>query len=83
MDALLAGLNFGVITPMAMLLIAVWLVLTGRIVPRQTMKDALEAARTAEQARAELSQQVNDLLEQARTTNQLLQGIVSKSGVQQ
>lgn len=75
MEAAIAGLNFGVITPMAMLLLAMWLVLTGRIVPKQTMDDALDAAKLSEQARMELTQQVAELMEHAKTTNHLLRSL--------
>ena len=56
--------------------------MVGRLVPRRAVEDVLHdrdewraAHRISEQARVELSEQVNELLEHARTTDAVLRSI--------
>lgn len=70
------------IGPAGLLAILILLILTGRLVPRRTMEDALHdrdewrtAHRISEAARVELGEQVGELLEQGRTTNAFIQAI--------
>lgn len=70
------------IGPSGLLAILILLILTGRLVPRRTMEDALHdrdewrtAHRISEAARVELAEQVGELLEQGRTTNAFMQAI--------
>lgn len=71
-----------VLTAPALLLIAVWLILVGRLVPRKTYEDVLterndwkEAHQISEKARAEMAKQVEELLEHARTTDALIRAL--------
>jgi len=72
------------LTAPTLLLAAVWLVLTGRIVPRKTYEDIVcerndwrEAHKISEQSRAEMAQQIEELLEHARTTDALIRALPS------
>jgi hypothetical protein len=69
----------------ALLALAVWLILTGRIVPRQTLQDVQaqrdkyeQAWQTSQATIGELSQQVTALVEVGRTTETLLRSIVGE-----
>jgi hypothetical protein len=62
-----------------LLSLAVWLILTGRIVPRSTLLDAYrqrdtwqEAHRQSEEARHDDREQVRELLEVARVADHVL-----------
>ncbi|MCE7081143.1 hypothetical protein [Streptomyces sp. ST2-7A] len=61
---------------------AVWMVLTGRLVPRSVMEDARTdrdrwraAHEVSEEARREADRQMGELLELARTTGQALSSL--------
>lgn len=60
---------WGILTPSGLLMFAVWLLLTGRIVPRRTLDDTLEELRflrrsmeTMQTVKVELAQQNSKLL---------------------
>lgn len=70
------------IGPSGLLTILVLLILLGRLVPRRTMEDVLHdrdewraAHRISETARAEAARQVEELLEHAKTTDELLRAL--------
>ena len=74
----------------ALLAFAVWLILTGRIVPRAVLKDSQaerdkweSAWRTSQDTVTELSQQVTALVEVGKTTEALLRSIVADNGERQ
>lgn len=82
----LEGLPLGTLTPAGLLAIVVLLIAMGKLVPRRTMEDIIHdrnewraAHRVSEQARVELAEQVGELLEHARTTNEVLKSL-SKVG---
>lgn len=50
----------------------IWMILTGRLVPRRTHEDALEAARTQSRAADEARAQVTALLEVGQVTKQVM-----------
>ena len=67
----------------ALLAFTVWLILTGRIVPRSVLRDSQDerdkweqAWKTSQDTVAELSRQVTALVEVGRTTEALLRSIV-------
>lgn len=79
MGALVGQLGIG-----GLLSLAVWLILSGRLVPRSTVDDIRQqrdrweqAARASESARAEDRQQVRELLEVARVTERVLTALPS------
>jgi hypothetical protein len=76
MEGLLGNIPLGSLTPAGLLAIVVLLIAFGRLVPRRTLEDMIHdrnewrtAHRISEQARMELQQQVEELLEHARTSN--------------
>ena len=78
----LAGLPLGTLTPAGLLAVVILLIAVGRLVPRRTMDDVIEdrnqwraAHKTSEEARIELQQQVQELLEHSRTTDQFIRSI--------
>jgi hypothetical protein len=78
----LEGIPVGTLTPAALLGIIILFIAMGRLVPRRTMDDVIkdrtewrEAHRVSEQARLELQQQVNELLEHSRATSAFLQSL--------
>lgn len=79
---MLEQIPVGVLAPSGLLALAVLLVLTGRLVPRSTYKDALEerdkwhkAADMSEHARDLDAEANRELLELARTTVALLRAL--------
>jgi hypothetical protein len=79
---MLATIPLDVAAPSVLLGILILLILTGRLVPRRTMEDAIHdrdewraAHRISEQARVELAEQLGELLEHARTTNAFIAAI--------
>lgn len=80
--AALWGIPLSTLTPAGLLAIIVILIATGGLVPRRTLNDIVHdrnewrtAHRISEQARIELSGQVDELLEHARTTNDVLRSL--------
>jgi hypothetical protein len=70
------------IGPTGLLTILVLLILIGRLVPRRTLEDVLHdrdewraAHRISEAARVESARQVEELLEHARTTDEIIRAL--------
>lgn len=79
---MIEGIPVADLGPPALLGIFFLLFFLGRIVPRRTLDDQIaeknewrSAHRISEQARAELSAQVNELLEHARTTDAFIRAL--------
>lgn len=75
-DGALWGIPIGTLTPSFLLGIVILAIVTGRLVPRRTMDDAIHdknewrtAHRISESSRAELVEMVEELLEYAKTTD--------------
>lgn len=78
----LGGLPLGTLTPAGLLAVVVLFIAVGKLVPRRTLEDTIEdrnqwreAHRISEQARVELQQQVQELLEHSRATDSFLRAI--------
>lgn len=78
----LGSLPLGALTPAGLLGLLIILIALGKLVPRRTMDDIVEdrnqwreAHRTSEEARVELQQQVQELLEHSRATDAFLRAI--------
>lgn len=76
------GIPVAVLTAPALLLAAVWLVMSGRLIPRRTYEDMIkdrdnwrEAHRIAEAERIQQSQQINELLEVGRTVDAIMNAL--------
>lgn len=70
------------LTPYGLVGITILLILTGRLIPRRTLDDALHdrdewraAHRISETSRAEMAGQVDELLEHARTTDAFIRSL--------
>lgn len=77
-----AGLPLAGITAPILLLIGIWLILTGRLVPRRTYDDLLadrnewrEAHKISESQRETLNQQINSLLEVGKTVESIMHAL--------
>lgn len=73
MDAL--GLPIAGLTAPALLLVAVWLILTGRIVPRRTYEEKAKEADYWRAAALESMKQSGELLDAAKTTQAVIQAL--------
>lgn len=76
------GIPLGSLTPAGLLAIIVLLIAVGRLVPRRTLEDVIQdrnewrsAHQVSEQARVELQQQVQELLEHSRATDSFLRAL--------
>ena len=76
------GIPLAVLTAPALLLTAVWLVMSGRLIPRKTYEDLLrdrddwrEAHRISEAERVQQSQQISALLEVGHTVNEIMNAL--------
>ena len=85
MDAL--GFPIANLTPAALLLVAVYFVFSGRLVPRRTYDDMVQerddwkAAHTiSETVRREQAKQIGELLVQARATDALIRSLPRPKG---
>lgn len=78
----LGDLPLGTLTPAGLLGLVIILIALGKLVPRRTLEDTINdrnewrtAHQVSEQARVELQQQVQELLEHSRATDAFLRAI--------
>lgn len=83
---MLAGIPIADLTAPTLLGVAILLLLTGRIVPRATLRDKIteselwrQAYETERKAREESDAQTGELLEVAKTTHALITAVFSNS----
>lgn len=76
------GISVGTLTPAGLLAIVILLIAFGKLVPRRTLEDVITdrnewraAHQVSEQARVELQQQVQELLENSRATDAFLRAL--------
>jgi hypothetical protein len=84
---MIEGIPVGAYGPTALVGIAILLILTGKLVPRRTYDDVIHdrdewraAHRISETARAVAADQVEELLEHARTTDSFIRALPHPGG---